>query len=406
MISGVALGLAEYYGVPVSVVRWLFITGFFASPLVALLYLLLAISIPDEERVAARLQYTADTDKPPSERFETFGNILLSRLIRRRPAISPNLVAIVLLVFAAVLELPRAEGSAFYLMHPFVTWIDTSLSRIASIVFYCTLALFFIIPRRGPSTVVLTQEPRDRFVPERSSRKSIAGIFAGISSAIEIEPAYLRVLFILLNFFTIGITGVLYLVVWYAYRGKERVSEATPVSATSREASNGRRLQVMLSISFLLLAVFRLSTEFRLFFFNEPVLQGILFAAIGTAWVSNAFSSGRSKASMAVLAGSSIFFYGIYLIASAAGRVQLSVEQRIMVFEIIVAIAFLYFALMAVKQNVRRIALFLMAFCGVAAAMVAFDLTPPRYLSAILRFYDFFYPIVFAALGLWTAFEQ
>src|SRR6266446_6989601 len=90
MVTGVAAGIAEVYGLPVSFIRVLFVVGFLAQPVIVLVYLLLAISMPSEDAVVSRLSLNDPNDSLSArERFERLSERLVARVIRRRSRIAP-----------------------------------------------------------------------------------------------------------------------------------------------------------------------------------------------------------------------------------------------------------------------------------------------------------------------------
>ncbi len=100
-----------------------------------------------------------------------------------------------------------------------------------------------------------------------------------------------------------------------------------------------------------------------------------------------------------------MFLSGIYFFASAIGHIQLDSIDRFEIAEIIAAISLAYLAFASLSSHARMLALLCALTIAAGAAMIAFHITPPEYLAAIIRFYEFFYPIIFAALGLWITFE-
>src|SRR3954469_17074729 len=93
ILTGVAVGMAELYGVSPALVRMLFVAGFLAQPFVLLLYLLLAISSPSEDVIVSQLQLSDSyRSNDARKQFERLSDILMSRVVRARRSVSPHLM--------------------------------------------------------------------------------------------------------------------------------------------------------------------------------------------------------------------------------------------------------------------------------------------------------------------------
>ncbi len=218
MICGVAIGIAERYGISTALIRAIFVAGFFAAPLTLLLYLLLALSMTSEVNIAGTLRLrSSDAPLTPNEEFERISQSLASRLLTTRsaPILPPYILAIWLLVLAALLELPRIGGLTSYLMHPILAAIMNDLSLAGAPIFFLCIALLFLFPGKQPSTLPVFVTPnRDTFSLDNRSEKMIGGVISGLARVLEIDPAYVRVIFIVLNVLTLGVVGAGYLLVW------------------------------------------------------------------------------------------------------------------------------------------------------------------------------------------------
>lgn len=418
MISGVAIGLAELYRVPVTLVRVFFVVTVLVSPVIMLLYLLLAIAIPDEEKVASLLQlYTPKAALPPRERFERFSKLLVQRLVNPSSthAAPTTVLAVGLLILAAILELPRAEGTSFYFIHPFLTTLYTSVSQFGMAIFYLSVTAIFLFGwRQQEPSVILATEPRARFVLEGGSAKMIGGVAAGLSRVIGLDAAYLRVILILLNFLTLGIVGAGYLLVWYLEQARLKRSPKEEVAAPEQSpelpihgrASMNAGLRAAIALLLIVLAFVHVATAFRLFFFNEPFVLGIVMGLIGIALVWQGLKLPHNRNLLWLLCGASVFFSGVYFFASAIGNIQIAAIERFEIIEIIGAISLAYAGLVSLRNDAQTMMLWLALIVALSAAMILLHFTPPAYLAALIRFYDFFYPIIFAGLGLWIAFER
>ncbi len=411
VITGVTKSLAERYRVSVVLLRTGLVAFTLVSPVVLLLYLLLSIAIPDEERVASQLsEWPHAAGLSGRKRFEHF----TSRLIRRFSPVKASRttwISLALLFFAAILELPRSEGTAFYWTHPILTSIGEVVSNVAPIVFYLSLALLFVIvwiPRE--SLVVFPLSERDRFLPDCGPAKMLGGIASGLSRTIGIDAAYLRVLLILLNIFTLGLVGIGYLILWYLERSKNASlsdeSDSKPAQEPTTGSSKVFFFRVSVAVLVGLLGIIYIATEDRWFFFNRSLFQGGIMVLVGLAFVWREIRRSPSQSIFGLLVGAVIFLSGIYSFASAVGNLQIGSVDRFEILAIIGAIAFAYIALVTLRAEARTLGLLSALVLAVCAAMIGLHVTPPEYIAAIVRFYDFFYPIIYAALGLWISFDR
>jgi phage shock protein PspC (stress-responsive transcriptional regulator) len=260
----------------------------------------------------------------------------------------------------------------------------------------------------------------EKFTLDNSIEKMIGGVAAGISQVVKIDTAYIRVLLLILNILTFGVVGIVYLLILYIFRRREKADtniearsphhynrqkgdEATPVNDKT-----GFIFHLSMALLFIVLAAVRVSSEFRLFFFNEPFIQGLLFVLAGIAIAIYGASSSESRngRSVSILAGSSIFFAGIYSLAVTIGRVGITSGENIEISEIIAATSIAYFGVVALSGAGRRLALLLSVVVGFCAASIGLHLAPISDLEAIGQFYDFFYPVIFGVLALWIAFDK
>jgi phage shock protein PspC (stress-responsive transcriptional regulator) len=412
VITGVLRGLSEHYQIPVSLLRLVFFTAFLASPVVLLLYLCLAISMPAEGSVLSELRLanpSAHSDR--RDRFRSLAHLLLKRISigNLRHRVPPQLLALGLLLLGFALELPRVEGSDFYYSHPILSGIYTSISRHGAALFYLSLAVtFFIAERAAPPPLQLQSKRMDQFTLDGGPTKAIGGIASGIARVIGIDAAYIRVLLILLNILTFGLVGIIYLIVfWTMRRGSnmQRIhSEPGTNSPARRPLSQGTRFAI--GILFIFLAVIRVSTELRLFFFNESFFRGAVLVAAGMIFAVRGLKYSSDNNRLWLLAGAAIFFLGILDFSTAIFRVQLSLGGRFEVAYLIGGLSLLYFTLVNFRGNPQRIGFALSAAIVLAALLVQFNITPERFLLALVQFYDFFFPVIFAGFGFWLIMER
>src|SRR5205823_6497920 len=120
--------------------------------------------------------------------------------------------------------------------------------------------------------------------------------------------------------FSIGIIGALYfLIVWLmrARLNTER-DHANDVLTSDEQPS---QFNSAMAAIFILLAIVRVSTEFRWFFFNEPFVRGLLLCIAGVML-------SRRALPLAVLAGAILLFVGVHDITVASFHVQPTAADR------------------------------------------------------------------------------
>jgi phage shock protein PspC (stress-responsive transcriptional regulator) len=244
-------------------------------------------------------------------------------------------------------------------------------------------------------------------------RRSIGGLAAGLAQLIRVDAAYIRVFFILLNILTFGAFGVLYVVAVVLLRRKgfagDTDSSYSPIpSDRATEYDIGSvpaSFRWMIGLLFLLLALIRTMTEFRIFFFNEALFHGIILSVMGMLLAWRGLKNPANQHSLLVLAGASVLFLGIEDLTTALFRVQLSSIGGFEVAFVIAALSITYFCLVLLRGLGERISLVFAALCLVAAGMMMMGVIPARFLLALVQFYDFFYPVIFIGFGLWLALD-
>ena len=425
VIAGVARGLSEHYGPPAALVRFLFVTAFLASPIVLLVYLFLAISMPAEAAVLSelRLPDTSDTSTP-RERFERLSSILLRRTAMKgtRHPMPPQFLALLLLLLGFALELPRVEGMDFYYMHPILSGMYGTIMQYGAALFYLTVAFTFFVSEYAEAAPIQLRFPRSEvLLLDSGETKSIGGLASGISRMIDIDPAYVRVLLIFLNILTFGIVGILYLVAFWILRrktphpaspragGEEKFQNFSPLLQQGKrlgEGSGGNAIRIIVGFLFLFLAVIRISTELRLFFFNEPFFRGTVLIIAGIIFAARGLKSNSDNNRLWLIAGPAILFLGVFDFSTAIFRVQLPLAGRFEVAYLIAGLSLLYFTVVSFLGKPQRIGLALTATILLAALLIQVHVTPARFLVALVQFYDFFFPVIFAGLGLWLVMER
>jgi phage shock protein PspC (stress-responsive transcriptional regulator) len=411
MICGVTIGLAERYGVPATLVRAIFIAAFLATPFAILLYLLLSLSIPSEMSVAGKLrQFPVDMTLSSRERFENFSQLLVNRLLQKRATswIPAHLLAIWLLILAALLELPRMENTILYLAHPMVPTFLHNLSLLGTSLFFACVAFLLLFQKKRTAPIPILELPKqDTFYCNRGAGKMIGGVVSGIAEVLEIDPAYLRVLLIILNFLTMGLAGAIYLLVWYLHRNKEDVAVISDTELPPRQPDQlSPMFRIGIALLFLLLAGIHLSTEFRFFFFNESFLEGMALSFVGIAFVWHSLATLRSREQLWMVGGSAIFLLGIYQGITNIAHLQISTAKEFEIAEIILALSMVYLGFVVLRGYARSLTFGIAGAFALSSLLIAVGIIPTIYLTELIRFYSFFYPIIFAGFGLWIIFEK
>jgi phage shock protein PspC (stress-responsive transcriptional regulator) len=411
MICGVAIGLAERYGVRASLVRAVFVTAFITAPITVLLYLLFSLSTPSEARVASKLRLLpTEVALSPRERFERTSNALSKRLLGTRTSswFPSHTFPIWLLVVAAILEFPHIGSFAPALAHPMLTSFTNGTSLLGTSLFYLSLALLFLFQKNNPAAMPSFNIPNHyRFSIARGPEKIIGGVVVGLSQILEIDPAYLRVLLIVVNFFTIGLAGAVYLLVWYLHRESDTIvvvadTEDLPISRVTPK----RSFRIGVAMLFILLASIHLLNAYRLFFFNESLVQGAAMALVGMVLVWHGIGAFRARDPLWLLGGASVFFIGVYTCVTNVAHLQIPIAKEMEIAEIIVALSMVYLGFVAFRGYARSVAFVLASVFATSSLLITVGFIPTSYLMELVRFYGFFYPLIFGGLGLWIAFEK
>lgn len=399
-IAGVCAAIENAYGVPLWLVRMTAIVAFFAAPVVLLVYLLLAISIPSERGSADSLVLRNPEFGPRG--FAAASTLLLDRTAARLRSVSTRQRTIVPALFLLTLffGLPKLEGAMFDQIHPMLDASFTSANRVAAAAVYLLIGCTFVFRSRSErQRVAMEIAPRDRFALEATEFKAIGGVAIAISRMTYLDVGVIRVMLLLLNFLTLGIIGALYfLVVWLMrrriYAGEDRLD-----SNTSDTTVTGiDNFSVMMAAIFILLAIVRLATEFRWFFFNESFVRGLLLVVAGILL-------SRRTAALATVGGAVLLFLGVHDIAIALFHVQPEAASRWIINYCLLALAIAYYAFIALRGQSRIVGFGLALVPVVAALLIMAHVVSEPFLLALSRFYDFFSPLIFSGLALWVAME-
>ncbi len=407
LICGVAAGFAERFSIPVWIIRCFLVAALIVSPLTALWYLLFAVSIPPESKILSQLKFQPkDSSRNPGTRFEQFATILSNRFVKNKSG-RPNSIAIALLLFAGLLELPQIEGVNFYASHPYLSIIVSSISGFGQPLFYFSLATVLLLVSRGKVSPTGYYLPRKySFSLDHTSQKMIGGIVSGAAPVLGIDPAYLRAAIILLNFLTLGLAGAAYLAVWYFVRRKSLEPTPTPDAEPIMTHSDHLTFRLWAAISLFLLGEISISSHYRLYFFNISLIHSLVLIGSGFLIVWIFLRKQETGNEIWTLSGAVVFLSGIYLLAINVAHIQFTIPAYLEIAEIILALSFGYLAITSLVNYARTLGfIFALAFL-VSAVLISINIVPPRYLSELVRFYTFFYPVIFAGIGLWVAFEK
>jgi phage shock protein PspC (stress-responsive transcriptional regulator) len=420
LVAGVTRGIAEYYQLNTVLLRVVFIMAVLAAPISLLIYLLLWVSIPGETMVLGDIRLHAEGSETPAAHFDRFTHVLLHRtgITSEKRAIGPQVFAFVLLAAAFVFEMPRLEGANFYYAHPALSSLYSTILRHAPAAFYLTVSFAFLaVDRLLPAPVVLLARPSQELALEEGETKVLGGLMGGLGRATGVEPAILRVIFVLLNVLTFGAAGLFYLLLVWALRKEKRTVNSTPLEGGAiekrgdvepREGRLPTAMRVVVGFLFLVLALIRIATEFRIFFFNEPFFRGFVLLIVGLLFSLQAVRHGARSSieKLWLLFGATVMLMGIYDLATAMFQVQLSFSDRFESIYVLGGLAFLYFSLVSLGRPRQKYGLAIAAMFFIAAGLVQFNVVPARFLLAMVQFYDFFFPVILAGFGLWLVMER
>ncbi|MDP4199959.1 MAG: PspC domain-containing protein [Bacteroidota bacterium] len=401
LIAGVCAAMEGAYGVPVLLVRAIFIVSFIVNPVILLMYLLLSLSIPSERSVISEMRLRDREERASG--FSHLSTFLLDRASIRsgNKVVRQRYVTALLLIAMVVFQIPRLEGDTFHQLHPMVDSIAASLSRVSGVLLYLlSAAAFLLYHRTHLSPVVLRNGITDRLAVQRGEMREIGGLAAGIARVIRVDVAWIRVFLLLLNILTLGFLGALYFVIVWLLRRTGQTQNELSVDRDEYESTDrnqtGDKFPIIASGLLLSLAIIRLSTELRLFYFNESLLQGIIHCVLGILFT-------RRRGGLWQIIGAALLLLGVYDLCSAIFHVQPGVAGRWQVAYLVAALTIIYFALVALRGQAILIAMSLAGAAFLALLFVSLQITSEDFLLALVRFYDFFYPLIFAGLGLWVA---
>jgi phage shock protein PspC (stress-responsive transcriptional regulator) len=416
IVGGVAKAFAERYALHVSLVRLTWLTFFISSEIGILLYVMLWLSIPSERSITPRLSLNTNDAPNPQSRFERLSALLMLHAGHERNSRARRLpAALGLFVFGAIFYIRGGnEMSPFVLSQGLETFL-TNLWRISGALLFFSLALHFLTPGGRIPEVVLEAHEHDRVETDRTETRAMLGLTSGIASTLGIETAYLRTLIAILNIFTFGLLGLIYLITSALIERKragillEQQSEMTVRSSATIESTLSGAVRLTIGLLLLALALIRVATEFRFFFFNEPFAVGLTLAIIGLVLSISAFMKGiaGSAPRLWLLAGTAILFIGLYELSTTIFSVQPDLEQRFEIDYLFAGAALIFYSIATFNKRAQWLA----GVClGIAFIVLGLFLQshffPTAYLLKLEMFYAFFYPAIFSGAGLWLLFER
>ncbi len=412
-IAGVALGLAEFYEVPVVVIRLLFVTAFLATPLALLTYLLLAISIQGEEAIASELSMAyIGSASSRYVRFEAFTELLRQRLRARDgiQAVIHKAIAILLVFFGLALELPKLGIAAYASPHLLSSSLLEPISRFGTGLFYLTAGVAVILIRQRVSTRVIYKVPIvSHFTPAPAPARLIGGIAAGLSRMLEVDVAFLRVCFILLNIFTCGIFGIAYLLALLFMNRSARLREEPKIIRREADAydrpmtSRTARSRAILVIGWLLLLLsgMSLASELGVVYLTESFIGGLALASIGFLISLVGVRAQTKYSAVLILSGVDCFLFGIGDLCRRVFHVQLSSVERTEVLCVMGFVSLVYYSVVVLGGIPKVVGILFGAACLGSAFLMIGGVVPAQYLAALNQFYEFFYPMIFFGFGVW-----
>lgn len=409
-VGGVALALSERFGLPLAFTRITLGAIVLSSPYGALLYLLLWLAMPGERRVLPQLELNANFSKDAAG-FDTMTRQLLDRFktIDGVKFVSVFL-AFVMLFYAVMLQLSHIHEAAFHSEHPVLSWLMTLIEQLSGIVAYLSLALLFAFTDVDRRPIVsFWQQPRPRLELDATSSRVIFGLISGIARVTNIDPLILRVLAMLVSMLTFGVGAVAYVVaVILLDRRSKEIHPAHVHDLDQRAPKFSHKLLRGIGLIFFLLALTKFANEFRLFFFNEPYVHGMLHGTLGLMIFFWAFRrwDHYSSARLWMLLSPAIIFWSIYEITTAVFFVQLPFVARFQVGYLIAGTVFIYYSIVALKGRPVFYGISIGIFYYILVLLVQFNVIPSNLLLLFVQFFEFFYPIIFAGAGLWVVMEK
>jgi phage shock protein PspC (stress-responsive transcriptional regulator) len=410
MVGGVALALSERFGLPQTLTRLALGAIVISSPYGPLLYVLLWLAMPGERRVLPQLELSTEFSRD-SAGFDTMARQLLDRFkaVDGVKVVSA-ILAFVMLFFAVTLQLSHIHETAFDAEHPLLSWGLSTIDTLGGVIAYLSLGLLFIFTDVDRKPLVsFWQQPRARLELDATSSRVIFGLMSGLSRVTNIDPLILRVLAMLVSMLTFGVGAVLYVVVVILLdRRSKEIHPAHVHDLTAKAPKFSHKLLRGIGVIFFILAATKFANAYRLFFFNEPYVHGVLHGTLGIMIFSWAFKrwDQYTGARLWMLLSPALIFWAIYEISTALFYVQLPFVARFQVGYLIAGTVFIYYSLVALRGRPILYGISIGIFFFVLAMLIQFNVIPSNLLLLLVQFFEFFYPIIFAGAGLWVVMEK
>ena len=195
MIGGVCAGLAEYFGLDVTLIRIIFLVSILFGGTGILIYLISIIVIPEnpeeKEHPSPR-----ETERKPAETSLLWGALLI------------------------------AVGAMFLLDRMDIIPLDYFFSfrysfRLLLPLFLILIGLFIIVRKENGSN------NGERRLYRSEKDKMIAGVAAGMGHYLRIDPALMRIIWVIGTILTHGIRIIIYLILAIVLPKKQEETEAT-----------------------------------------------------------------------------------------------------------------------------------------------------------------------------------
>ncbi len=410
MVGGVALALSERFGLPQTLTRIALGAVVISSPYGPLFYMLLWLSMPGERRVLPQLEASALFARDAAG-FDTMTRQLLDRFKSIDGVkVASVLLAFVMLFFAVMLQLSHIHEAAFHAEHPLLSWMLTTIDTMGGVTAYLALGLLFALTDvERKSLVSLWQQPRPRLELDATSGRVVFGLMSGLSRVTNMDPLILRVMAMLVSMLTFGVGAVLYVVVVILLDRRSKEIHPAHVHELNASAPKfSRKLLQGIGVIFFLLAVTKFANAYRLFFFNEPYVHGVLHGILGVmifAWAFRRWDH-VSAARLWMLLSPAVIFWAIYELTTALFYVQLPFVSRFQVGYLIAGTVFIYYSLVALRGRPILYGISIGIFFYMLVMLIQFNIIPSNLLLLFVQFFEFFYPIIFAGAGLWVVMEK
>lgn len=409
LVGGVALAFNQRFGLSLPLLRAFFAAVAASSEYGIILYFLMWLSMPGERKLLPRLQLAGAALGSGSTRFEDISGHLIERFRHReRPRAWSAAFAFLLLFIAVVLQLSNLDESMFYNEHPILSSLLAFTERFGGILSYVALSILFLQPLREMVHPQYVQQERPRIALDRGPGKVIFGLLSGIARSMNVDPFVLRAAAVLLSGLTFGAIAVFYLIAVVILDKTEGTQETELLRPANSTEPMPKGLRMLTAVLFMLLALVRLSTDFRLFFFNEPYVQGLIFVILGVSlfvWSLKRWSE-ASASRMWMLLTPALVFWGIYELSRALFFVQLPFVARFQVGYLIAGTAFIYYAIVTLRGRRLLYGITTGVMFYLFVLLIQFNILPSNALLLLVQFYEFFNPVLFAGAGLWVVMEK